>query len=80
MQKKRIKPATRAEMLARYDQEGPPEGWFYRVEEVSNLCWRVEGEDVYGRRVGCTATGPDPNELLAASVAEAELIRDQIGK
>ena len=68
--KKSIHPATRKELLRRYDQEGPADGWFFRIREISANHFIVEGQDSFGRHVG--RSGSDPEELLAACVTDAE--------
>ena len=51
------------------------EGWYFRVEEMSAGAYRVEGTDLYGRRVG--GSGHDPDEVLSKCKASAVDINAQ---
>lgn len=70
--KKPVRAATREAMLRRYDRDDLAEGWFFRVREVSNGLYRVEGEDRYGRTVG--RSGDDPDALLILCAADARAV------
>ncbi len=56
--------------LAPYPLRGVVEGWFFRVTEVSNGWYRVEGTDRWGRQV--SRMGSDPEELLEACKRDVE--------
>lgn len=43
--------------------------WYFRSTEVASNSWRVEGCDVWGRKV--TRDGNDPHELLAECIEYA---------
>jgi hypothetical protein len=55
---------------------GNTPGWHFREKEISNGWWRVEGSDLWGRRV--SHDGIDPQQLLAKCEAAAQLINQQI--
>lgn len=44
------------------------EGWFFRVEEISQGFYRVTGIDTYGRSI--SKDGIDPDELFIACKKE----------
>ncbi len=46
--------------------------WFFRVREISNGGYRVEGTDLWGRQV--SRSGSDPDALLTACAQDAERI------
>lgn len=46
------------------------EGWFFRVEEISQGFYRVTGIDTYGRSI--SEDGTDPDELLFACKNQIE--------
>ncbi|MDY0341189.1 MAG: hypothetical protein RBS17_08245 [Coriobacteriia bacterium] len=48
-------------------------GWFFRVRETSNLVWRGEGIDVWGRRVSHPAE--DPDSAIKAAIDAARLVQ-----
>ena len=58
-----------------YPLVGPPAGWFFRVREVSNGVFIVEGTDLWGRKV--SRTGFDEQALLAACSEDARNIDAQ---
>jgi hypothetical protein len=61
--KKRISRLTEAELNA-YPIKGIVEGWYFRIEEVSQGYFRVTGMDEWGRSI--SRDGIDPDELLLA--------------
>ncbi len=44
------------------------EGWFFRIEEISQGFYRVTGVDIFGRSI--SKDGIDPEELLFACKKE----------
>jgi hypothetical protein len=51
-------------------------GWFFRIREVSNGAWIVEGTDLWGRQV--SDSGSDEQTLLNSCIAAAERINAQL--
>jgi len=51
-------------------------GWFFRMTEQSMCVWRVEGTDLWGRKVG--DVGTDENSVLENCVAMATEINKQL--
>jgi hypothetical protein len=51
-------------------------GWFFRMQEVSNGCWIVEGTDLWGRQV--SDSGTDEQVLLESCIAAAERVNARI--
>jgi hypothetical protein len=47
-------------------------GWYFRVREILNNAWEVEGSAHWGRLV--YRQGSDPDELMALCELEAEKI------
>jgi hypothetical protein len=58
-------------MIREYPIDGRVPGWYFRVREVSNGCYVVEGSDVYGRTISRQTTA-DPDAVLAECVAFAQ--------
>ena len=63
------------EMIREYPINGLVKDWFFRVREVSNGVFRVEGSDVYGRTVSRIGTENDSKKLLDDCVAYAKLVQ-----
>ena len=55
---------------------GKVPGWYFRVKEVSNNVWEVEGVDEWGRKV--SYTGDDSDQLLEKCEFAALEINNQI--
>jgi hypothetical protein len=73
--KRLIEKQTEADLMARYPRKGDTSGWYFRIDEVSNGVWQVEGSDQWGRHV--SRTGSDPDVILAACQQDAaEINRD----
>lgn len=64
------------ELLENYPIEGRPLDWFFRIKEISNNAWLVEGCDLWGRKV--SRSGGDPDQLLEACVLDAKAIAAKI--
>jgi len=60
--KKRVQKST-DEALKGYPIKDFLEGWFFRVDEISQGFYRVEGIDNWGRKV--SRMGVDPEQLLS---------------
>lgn len=58
------------EFLNAYPIKDLVEGWFFRVEEVSNGVYEVEGIDYWGRKV--SRKGTDSDELLDLCIKDAQ--------
>ena len=56
-------------MIRNYPISGLLDGWYFRVQEVSNGCYRVEGSDAYGRIISRTTLG-DPEITLNECVED----------
>ena len=67
--KKTVEKLSEEEVLRRFPVAGRMPGWFFRVDEISAGVYRVEGTDLWGRRV--SRTGTDSDELLASCATEA---------
>ena len=65
----RIEKKTDEEMRESYPIADRLPGWYFRVTEISNGAWRVEGSDAWGRTV--SRQGVDPEQLLAECVEAA---------
>lgn len=75
--KTRIRKLSEAEILEDFPIRGKTPGWFFRMEEVSNGAWIVEGSDLWGRRV--SRGGGDPDDMLAACEEDAAEIEQGLG-
>ncbi len=55
-----VQPKSHKEMIRQYPISDKVEGWYFRVQEVSQGSFLVEGRDAYGRQVSRTwASDPD---------------------
>jgi pyrroloquinoline quinone (PQQ) biosynthesis protein C len=70
--KKQIKPFDSSELVRKYPLADLVSGWFFRCEEISSGVYEVEGIDIWGRTV--SATGMDPESLIARCVTDAKRI------
>jgi hypothetical protein len=75
--KKRVAPLTEKFLRKHYSITGTVKGWFFKLEETSNNVFRVEGTDIYGRKVSRTGYG-DSDALLRQCEADAEYILSQL--
>jgi hypothetical protein len=64
------------DLVKTYPIQNKVDGWFFRVEEVSNCVYEVEGSDLYGRKV--FRSGSDPDSLLVRCAEDARLIIEQL--
>ena len=61
------------EIKAKKQTSNLPSGWSFKVEEISNGAYQVEGKDQFGRIV--SHTGGDPEALLEKCMFEAKQIQ-----
>lgn len=61
------------EFLSAYPIKDLVEGWFFKVQEVSNGVYEVEGTDIWGRKV--SRKGIDPDEVLKLCIQDAQDIK-----
>ena len=66
------------EYLAMYPIKDLVEGWFFRVHEVSNGVYEVEGTDVWGRKVSRKGTEIELDEVLKAGASDARQIQSKL--
>jgi hypothetical protein len=67
-----------AEVQREYPIADRVPGWFFRMREVSNGAWVVEGVDLWGRQVG--ESGTDAQELLESCIAAAQRVNAQLDR
>lgn len=70
-----IQKADVEQIKAQFPITGPVPGWFFRMEEISNNVYRVEGTDLFGRTVSRDGIGPA--SLLEKCFKDAEKIQCQ---
>ena len=75
--KNQITKQPEAELKVLYPKKGKTPGWYFRIREVSNGVYRVEGSDGLGRKV--VHSGTEPESLLAECEADAEKINRETG-
>lgn len=63
------------ELIKTHPIRGKALGWFFKLTETSNGAWKVEGADVWGRKV--VMTGYNENELLKTAEFEAIRINEE---
>ena len=64
------------EFLSAYPIKNIIEGWYFKIDEVSNGVYEIEGIDYWNRRV--SHKGINPDELLKLCVKDAEEIKQNI--
>ena len=72
MMKLKVTEKSARELRQEYPIEGTTPGWFYRLTEVSNGYWRLEGSDRWSRKI--SLDGIDPDVLLQQAGREASKI------
>lgn len=72
-----VKRLTEEELQA-YPIKDLVDGWFFRVVEISNGVYEIEGIDHRGRRVSRTGTNPD--EVLKTCAKDAHALSANKGK
>ncbi len=73
--RRHVERLTVADLIARYPKRGKTSGWYFRIDELANGVWRVEGSDQWGRCV--SHTGSDPDTVLEECERHAaEINRD----
>ena len=64
------------ELIKRYPIKGKTSGWCFKLTEISNGAWKVEGSDKWGRKV--EMTGANDSELIELAETEASRINEKI--
>jgi hypothetical protein len=77
--KKTVQPLSN-EYLAKYPIRDLVDGWFFRIQEVSNGVYEVEGTDIWGRKVLRTSSDTELNEALKACANDARKIQAELDK
>lgn len=75
--RKEVERLSEHEILKTHPISGRAHGWYFRVLEISNGAWVVEGVDLWGRKL--SAQGEDPAKLLKELALEADLVNERIG-
>jgi len=70
-----VKQLAPEKILRTHPIKGKVDGWFFRVREVSNSVYEVEGTDLYGRKV--SKTGTETESILEECIADAKNIINQ---
>ncbi|HEX6269614.1 MAG TPA: hypothetical protein VFZ43_05215 [Anaerolineales bacterium] len=77
--KKPVQPVNDA-YLAGYHIKDLVDGWFFRIREVSNGVYEVEGIDHWGHKVSRTGTENELDEILKACAEDARQIQANLNK
>ncbi len=67
-----VRQRSEADTLREFPISNRTVGWYFRIEEVSAGVYRVEGTDLWNRRV--SRTGTDPERLLSDCAADAATV------
>lgn len=59
--KKLVSKKSPEKLLKSYDKLSSNDSWAIRTREVANGCWKIEAEDVWGRKLA--RSGNDPVDL-----------------
>ncbi|MEQ9091520.1 MAG: hypothetical protein RIE52_10555 [Balneola sp.] len=74
--KKAIRKLNLIDVELRFPITGKLDGWYFKIEEISNCAYEVSGSDLFGRIV--SKTGSDPEGLLNECIKKATQIQSQI--
>jgi hypothetical protein len=66
------------EELEAYPIKDRLEGWFFRIQEVSNGIYEIEGTDVWGRKVSRKTIEADLEEVLKVCANDARKIQAEL--
>ena len=66
--------------LAMYPIRDLVDGWFFRIQEISNGVYEVEGIDIWGRKVSRAAIEAELDEALKACANDARKIQAELDK
>jgi len=73
--KKSIKALDKCDLQQKYPLADLVGDWYFRCDEISAGCYKVEGIDIWGRTV--SVTGIDPDSLLKKCIVDAKAINSQ---
>ncbi|MBR9917193.1 hypothetical protein GYB29_05805 [bacterium] len=76
--KKEIRKFNPIDVELRFPIAGKLDGWYFKIEEISNGAYQVSGSDFFGRIV--SKTGGDPDVTLVECIKKATEIQSQIEK
>jgi hypothetical protein len=68
------------EYLAMYPIRDLVDGWFFRIQEISNGVYEVEGIDFWGRKVLRTSSETELNDVVKACANDARRIQAALDK
>jgi hypothetical protein len=74
--KKSIRPYTEEQILKRFPIKDRLEDWYFRIDEVSNNVYEIQGSDLYGRLV--SKKGTNPEVLLDECIEDAKKIKSHV--
>jgi len=74
--KTQVQKKTRQSLVDSYPIANDDIGWYFRVKEITNGRYCVEGSDAWGRLV--SFSGIDPDELLKVAVTAARDLNSRI--
>lgn len=56
------------------------DGWFFRIQEISNGVYEVEGTDIWGRKVLRNSIESELDQALKACANDARKIKAELNK
>ena len=74
--KRAVESLQESELLKTHPIAGVVPGWFFRVQETSNMAWQAEGRDKWGRLVSCRGT--DDQTALKECAEQARVINAKL--
>jgi hypothetical protein len=67
--KKGIRKLNENDVKLRFPISGKLDGWYFKIEEISNGAYQVSGSDLFGRII--SKTGDNPDILLNECIEKA---------
>jgi hypothetical protein len=78
--KKLVTALSSDEILSMYPIKDLLEGWYFRVTEISNGTYQVQGMDKWGHSVSRQCSDPEIDATLKACADDAQEIEKQLKK
>ena len=73
--KLKVNERSEQDLLAEFPITGKASGWYFKIDEISNGCWRLTGSDKWGRKI--SIDGINPDDLLRKAEAEATVLNGE---
>ena len=71
-----VKPTSKEQMLNEHSFMSEVDNWYYSIDEISANCFKLTGQDIFGRKI--KDQGDNPKNLLAKFQKKATEINESI--